>query len=146
MKLIIGLLNNSNLHAIISTSLMINLHWVKKIYFAVLEELYNSFVPHWLAVLISRNNSITRQNLFFFTKNASNQRSSLSVYRPRNGSEAFLRKTAGPEYKRRLLWSNRITAQARRSKTEPAGLSNQTSDCYLPGKNKNQLKYRQMGA
>ncbi len=67
MKLIIRFLNNSNLHAIISTSLIINLHWVKKIYFAVLEEIYNYVVPQWSAVLISRNHSITR--LISFTKN-----------------------------------------------------------------------------
>jgi hypothetical protein len=42
MKLIIGFLNNYNLHAIISTLLIINLHGVKKIYFAVLEDIYNS--------------------------------------------------------------------------------------------------------
>jgi hypothetical protein len=29
-------------------------------YFAVLEEIYNNVVPHWSAVLISRNHSITR--------------------------------------------------------------------------------------
>jgi hypothetical protein len=41
MKSIIGFLNNSNLHATISTLLVINLHGVKKIYFVVLEEIYN---------------------------------------------------------------------------------------------------------
>ncbi len=41
MKSIIGFINNSNLHAIISTLLIINLHRVKKIYFAVLEEINN---------------------------------------------------------------------------------------------------------
>ncbi len=44
MKLIIGFLNNSNLHAIISTLVLINLNWIKKIYFAVLEEIYNNGV------------------------------------------------------------------------------------------------------
>ncbi len=39
MKSIIGVLNNSNLHAIISTLLITNLQWVNKIYFAVLEEI-----------------------------------------------------------------------------------------------------------
>jgi hypothetical protein len=66
MKSIIGVLNNSNLHAIISTPL---------IYFAVSEEIYNNVRP---AILISRNHSITR--LISFTKNVSNQRSILSVY------------------------------------------------------------------
>jgi hypothetical protein len=47
MKSIIGFLNNSNLLAIISTSLIINLQWVKKNYFAVLEEVVNNIVPHW---------------------------------------------------------------------------------------------------
>jgi hypothetical protein len=42
MKSIIGFLNNSNLPAIFSTLLIINLHGVKQIYFAVLEEIYNS--------------------------------------------------------------------------------------------------------
>ncbi len=47
MKSIIEFLNNTNLHVIISTLLIINLHWVKKIYFlkiyfAVLEEIYNN--------------------------------------------------------------------------------------------------------
>ncbi len=42
MKSIIGVLNNSNLHAIISTLLLINLHWFKKSYFAVVEEIYNN--------------------------------------------------------------------------------------------------------
>ncbi len=39
MKSITGFLNDSNLHAIISILLIINLQWVKKIYFAVLEEI-----------------------------------------------------------------------------------------------------------
>ncbi len=43
MKSIIGFLNKSNLHAVISTLLIINLHWVYKIYFAILEEIYNNF-------------------------------------------------------------------------------------------------------
>ncbi len=42
MKSIIAFLNNSNLHALISTLLIINLHGVKKIYFAVLEEMYKN--------------------------------------------------------------------------------------------------------
>jgi hypothetical protein len=64
MKSIIRFLNNSNLHAIISTSLIINLHRVKKNYFAVLEGIYNNVVPHWSAVLISRNHSIHALALF----------------------------------------------------------------------------------
>ncbi len=52
------------LHAIISTSLIINLPWVYKIYFAVLEEIDNNVVPRWSAVLISCNHSITRLNTF----------------------------------------------------------------------------------
>ncbi len=39
-KSIIGFLKNSTLHAF--TLLIINLHGVKKIYFAVLEEIYNN--------------------------------------------------------------------------------------------------------
>ena len=50
-------------------------------YFAVLEEIYNNVVPHWSAVFISPNHSITC--IISFTKNASNQRSILSVYGPR---------------------------------------------------------------
>ncbi len=42
MKSIIGFLNNSNLHAIIFTLLLNILHWVYKIYFAVLAEIYNN--------------------------------------------------------------------------------------------------------
>ncbi len=42
MKSIIGFQNKSNLHAIISTLLIINLHWVKKNYFALLEKIYNN--------------------------------------------------------------------------------------------------------
>ncbi len=76
----IGFLNNSKLHAIISTSLIIIFHR-QKIYLAVLEEIYNNVVLHWSAVLISRKHSITC--LISFTKNASNQRSILSVYGPR---------------------------------------------------------------
>ncbi len=75
MKSSIGFLNNSNLHAIISTSLTINLQWVNKIFLAVLEEIYNNVVPHWSAFLISCNHLITR--LISFTKNASNLRSIL---------------------------------------------------------------------
>ncbi len=58
MKSIIGFLNNSYLHAIISTSLLINLQWVKKIYFAVFGEIYNNVVHHWSALLISCSHSI----------------------------------------------------------------------------------------
>jgi hypothetical protein len=42
MKSITGFLNNSNLHAIIFTLLIINLHWVLQNYFAVFEEIYNN--------------------------------------------------------------------------------------------------------
>ena len=42
MKSIVGFLSNSNLHAVNSTLLIIYLHGVKKIYFAVLEEIYNN--------------------------------------------------------------------------------------------------------
>jgi hypothetical protein len=65
-EIIIGFLNNSNIHAIVSTSFIINLQWVEIIYFAVLEEIFNDIVPHWSAFLISRNHSITR--LIIFTK------------------------------------------------------------------------------
>jgi len=61
VKSIIGFLNNSNLHAIISTSL------IKKIDFAVSEEIYNNVVPHWSAVLLSCNHSVTGL-ISFFTK------------------------------------------------------------------------------
>ncbi len=47
IKSIIGFLNNSNLQAVTPTSLIINLQWVKIIYFAVLEEIFNNVVPHW---------------------------------------------------------------------------------------------------
>jgi hypothetical protein len=71
IKSIIWFLNNSNLHAIISALLKINLHGPRghpPIYFSVLEEIYNNVVPHWWsAALISRNHSITR--LVSFTKN-----------------------------------------------------------------------------
>jgi hypothetical protein len=80
MKSIIGFLINSNLQAIISTSLTINLQCVQKIYFAVFEEIYNNVVTHWSAVLISWNHPITC--LISFTKKASNQRSILSVNGP----------------------------------------------------------------
>jgi hypothetical protein len=55
----------------------------QKIYLAVLEEIYNNVVPHWSAVLISCNHLISRTHLISFTKNASNQRSILPVYGPR---------------------------------------------------------------
>ncbi len=42
MKSIIGFLNNWNLHAIISITVIINFHWVQKNYFAVLEEIFNN--------------------------------------------------------------------------------------------------------
>ncbi len=51
-----------------------------KIYFAVLEEIYNNVFPRWSVILISCNHSITR--LISFTKNGSNQRSILSLYGP----------------------------------------------------------------
>jgi hypothetical protein len=76
MKSIFGFLINYNLHAIISTSLIINLQCVQKIYFAVLEEICNNVVPHW-SVLQSFNYTPS------FCKNVSNQRSVLSVYGPR---------------------------------------------------------------
>jgi hypothetical protein len=66
MNSIIEFVNNSNLHAIISTSLIINLQRVYKIYLVVLEEIYNNVVPRWSSVLISCNHSITR--LMSFTK------------------------------------------------------------------------------
>jgi hypothetical protein len=71
IKSIIWFLNNSNLHAIISALLIINLHCPRghpTIYFSVLEEIYNNVVPHWSATLISRNHSIAR--LISFTKKA----------------------------------------------------------------------------
>jgi len=42
-------------------------------YFAVLVEIYNNVVLHWLAVLISRNHSI-KILISFKKKNISNQR------------------------------------------------------------------------
>ncbi len=53
MKSMIGFSNNFNLQAVISLSLIINLRWFQKIYFAVLEEIYNNVVPHWSAVFKS---------------------------------------------------------------------------------------------
>jgi hypothetical protein len=58
MKSTTGFLNKSNLHAIISTSLIIHLHG--------LEEIYNNIDPNWSAVFNSRNHSIT--SLISFTK------------------------------------------------------------------------------
>ncbi len=46
-KSIIGVLNNSNRHAIIPTLLIINLQLVKKNNFAVLEEIYNNVGQHF---------------------------------------------------------------------------------------------------
>jgi hypothetical protein len=46
MKSIIGFLNDSNLHSIISKLLIINLHRIKKLYFFVIDEIYNNVVPH----------------------------------------------------------------------------------------------------
>jgi hypothetical protein len=45
-------------------------------------KIYNNVVPHWSAVLISCNYSVTRL-ISFTKKNASNNRSILSVYGPR---------------------------------------------------------------
>jgi hypothetical protein len=56
----------------------------KNLFCYITEEIYNNVIPHWSAVLISCNHSITR--LISFTKNASNQRSILSVYGPRGGT------------------------------------------------------------
>ena len=42
MKSIVGFLNNSNLRAIISKLLIINFFEYKKIYFALLAEIYNN--------------------------------------------------------------------------------------------------------
>jgi hypothetical protein len=66
MESFVGFLNNSNLDAILSTSLIINLQCVEKIYFATLGEVYNNVVPHWSTFLISCNQLITR--LISFTK------------------------------------------------------------------------------
>ncbi len=88
IKSIIGFFNNSNLHAIISTPLIINLQWVQKNYFALLDELITNAVPDWSVVFISCNHSITR--LISFTKDASNQRSILSVYGPWVGITGYL--------------------------------------------------------
>ncbi len=76
MKSIIGFLNNSHLHAKISTLLIIILHLVNKNLFCCIFE-----ITCWSAVLISRNHSITR--LISFAKYGSNhQRSILFVYGP----------------------------------------------------------------
>jgi hypothetical protein len=58
-------------HAKISTLLIINLQWIKKINFAELEEIYNNVVPHLSAVLISCYPSITR--IISFTKTVQNR-------------------------------------------------------------------------
>jgi hypothetical protein len=52
MKSIIRPLSNSNLHAILSTLLIINLHGVIKIYFAVLEEIYKNVGKQFLSLAI----------------------------------------------------------------------------------------------
>jgi hypothetical protein len=73
MNSIIGFLNNSNLHALISTLVIINLHWVKK--FILLYK--KKFITMLISSFNPRNHSITR--LISFTK----QRYILSVYGPR---------------------------------------------------------------
>ncbi len=55
MNLIIRFLNNSNLHAIISIALIFNLHWVKKIYFDVLEEKFITMFNNSFNLLQSFN-------------------------------------------------------------------------------------------
>ncbi len=50
MKSIIGFLNNSNLHAIISTLLIINLQWVYKIYSAAMKKYTTMLFLIWSAV------------------------------------------------------------------------------------------------
>ncbi len=62
MKSIIGFLHNSNLHAIISTLLIINLHWVFKFLFAILEDIYNNVVL--VNILLSHNHLSTEINSF----------------------------------------------------------------------------------
>jgi hypothetical protein len=57
MKSIIGFLNNSNLHAIISIFTIYN---ESKFYFGVSEEIYYNVVAHWSTFLISCSHSITR--------------------------------------------------------------------------------------
>ncbi len=76
MKSIIGCLINCNLHTIISTLLVIKLHWVKKIYFAVLVK--------FITISVSSFNLLQLFNYtpYLFKKNGSNQRSILSVYVP----------------------------------------------------------------
>ncbi len=74
MKSIIEFLNN--LHAIISILLIINLQWVKNIYFAVLEK--------FVTMLVSSFNLSQSVNYapYLFCKNGSNQRSIVSIYGP----------------------------------------------------------------
>jgi hypothetical protein len=78
MKSITEFLNYSNLHAIISTSCIIIFHWVKKIYFSVLEEICNNIVPHWSANLTCCNHSITR--LIFFAKTAGSGQAEINSF------------------------------------------------------------------
>ncbi len=74
MKSIIGFLNDYNLHAIISTLLIINLHWDKKNYFAVLVEIYNNIGQQPFNYMP-----------YLFYKKRSIQRSILSVNGPWSG-------------------------------------------------------------
>jgi hypothetical protein len=75
----------------------------KKYYFAILEEIYNNVVPHWSAVLISWNLSITHIT-YLFTKNASNQKSILTVYGPSTHNEQY--GTYGTAVQCTLQWTD----------------------------------------
>ncbi len=77
IKSIIGFLNSSNLHAIISISLIFNLHWVNKIFLLYLKK--------FITMLVSSFNLSQPFNYklyLFYQKNGSNQRSILYVYGP----------------------------------------------------------------
>ncbi len=97
VKSIIGFLNNSNLHAIISTSLIINFIDPKK--FILLYQKKFNVVPHWSAVLISRNHTITCH--ISFTKKTFQIRDQFFLYVYMDPEKI------GGEARRPRSWSNR---------------------------------------
>ncbi len=76
-EIIIGFLNNSNLHAIISTLLIINLHWVKKIYFVVLEEILTMLV-----ISFNRSQSFNYTHYLFYKKRFKSEINSFCIRTP----------------------------------------------------------------
>ncbi len=63
VKSIIGFLNNYNLHAIISKLVIINFTWSQKIYFAVLEEIYNNVGQQFQSLAIIQLYALSKENL-----------------------------------------------------------------------------------